>query len=611
MKMKSLLFKVWISVFLFAGLQAFGSVFYLPHIHATSDAWETYLIVDPVPYGPAYYELTLFDDDGNVVSTQTGQIPEKQELRISLRQYGGTSGIFKTKIYPVRVRLGYVAKEDLGGGTAEFSLPTKLSQQAIMTLSNYYGQLNWSGFALFNGSDHDISVTAYGYKDGNQIFSKSFSMNAHSKVVDFFDNFFGLNSFSDIDTVMFQSDYPALTGIVISGKDNDKLLFSPTFDTIPTQSIYNEEYFDGFFYQKGLTYVNGHYYTFVSHGGKYYLRKTHSDNDSKFGMYELEPNVFAYNIIPSSDGENLIILGWGENSKYVVAKVSPTGETIWETEVGTYDNSLFAEIDKNNIVGMAANDRVVVAFHDNDLNNGVIKTIDDNNGSILSSYTSLSGTGKFYKAFIYSGYIGFAWIYTYQTKYMLQFLFVDTNGNIIKKIFGESPKNPDTSNVFFDTFGQGDYIYSVFGVKISDGGINNILLSYQDYSVYAMAIPFADSDFSNATIVSLTSTYLPSGSTVYSGFSTSFDSANYNTTWVIMTSPYYNNMNSKKVLIKITDNLPTGIYKSNDMPYKVTGAVDIWGMFLITGQQNEYVDTSTTRTKFIEKTLIGNNILNY
>ena len=600
-------FLLIIFCFVFATL-SFGEIFYLPHIHTSSDAWETYLIVDPVPYGPAYFELTLFDDDGNVANNITGQIPSKQELRLSLRQYGGTSGIFKTKAYPVRVRLGYIAKDSLGGGTAEFSLPSKLSMQSLMTLSNYYDKLNWSGFALFNGSEKDITVTAYGYKDGTQVVTKSFDMAPYTKVVDFFDNFLGLSSFADIDTVLFSTNYPALTGIVISGKDNDKLLFSPTFDTIPTQSIYNEEYFEGFFYQKGLTNVNGHYYTFVSHDGKNYLRKIYSDNDHKFEMYELAADVFAYDIIASSDNENLILLGMNNNGKFVVVKVTPIGDTIWETEVGTYDDSWLSDLDTYNIVGQALNGSVIVAFHDNGNGNpGKIVTLNDNDGSTI--YTSnVSGTGKFYKAFVHSSYVGIAWKYPYHDKIKLQFRFFNSEGHMSKTIYGDSPVNPDTDNVFFDAFALGDYIYSVFGVKINDGG-DVVNIPY--YSVYAMVVPYADSDFSNATIIPLPYTFLPLGSSVYSGFTGSFNSSNYDTSWVIMTSPYYNGMNSQKIILELTDNLPVGTYNIKDMPYKITGAVDIWGMFLITGQQSETIDPSTTRTKLIEKTLIGNNILNY
>ncbi len=603
MNLKNITVKVCFVFFLLFNVSAFAEVFYLPHIHATSDAWETYLIVDPVLYGPAYYELTLYDDNGNTVSTQTGTIPKNQELRISLRELGGTSGIFVTKSYPVRVRLGYIAKDSLGGGTAEFTLPNQLSMQTVMTLSNYYDQLNWSGFALLNGSDRDISVTAMGYKDGANVVTKNFDMDAHTKVVDFFDTFLGLNSFDEVDTVVFTTDYPALTGIVISGKDNDKLLFSPSQNTVPNQSIFNEEYFDGSFYQIGMTIVNSAYYTFVYYKGNYYLRKIYGDT---FGMYELSGDLFPYDIIASSDGENLILLGRKNNGKFAVRKVSPIGTTIWETEIGNYNDSWLAEFDENNIVGQAYNGSVVVAFHDNNLDKGIVKVLNDNNGTITATNDDWTTTARYYKAFIYSDTVGFAFKYVSGGKYRMQIAFYNSSGSLVKQIFDVSPINGDVDNILFDAIGSGDYIYCVFGVKVNDGSV----IELNNYSLYAMAVPYADTNFSNAMIIPLPNTFLPKGSRVFSNFTLAFDS-NSDTTWVIFTSPFYWGFQSKKILLRIKDNLPTGIFSSIYMPYKVTGMVDVWGLFLITGQQAEYIDTSTIRTKYIEKTLIGNNILNY
>ncbi len=600
MKILNFTSRIIIAFFLLTGIQVFANIYYLPHIHTSSDAWETYLIVDPVPYGPAYYELTLFDDDGNVINTLTGTIPRKQELRLSLRQYGGTSGIFKTKAYPIRVRLGYIAKDSLGGGTAEFSLPSKLSMQSLMTLSNYYDKLNWSGFALFNGSEKDITVKAYGFKDGTQVVTKTFDMAPHTKVVDFFDNFLGLISFSDIDTVLFSTDYPALTGIVISGKDNDKLLFSLSYNTVPQQSVYNEEYFDGLFYQKGLANVNGNYYTFVTYNGKYYLRKIYGSDDPQFGMYELESDIFVDNIIPSSDGENLIVLGLNEASlTFVAAKITPTGETLWETEVGT--NYFDGEFSDTYIIGQALSGKLIIAFQDMELDKNVVMVINEDSGEIISNNSTFSRSKTFYKAFIHSGTICMASGFSDSGNFKLQFIFYDTNGNVVKTISGDSPVNTNANNIVFDAFGEGNYIYAVLGIRNSDG----------NYSLYAMAVPDNDTNFSNASIVSLGSTNITRESAVYSGFTESFDSSNYDNTWVIMTSPYYYGQNGAKFLVKVKDNLPTGIYSSGSMPYKVTGASTIDGGFLIIGQQGEHIDTSIIRTKLIEKTLIGNNVLNY
>ncbi len=144
--------------------------------------------------------------------------------------FGHPDGAIAAKVYTsssfLRVRLSYIAKDSSGGGTAEFTAKTELASYIMLNLSNYYDKLNWSGFALFNGSNKTIQVDSVAFKNGQNVSSKSFTMAAHSKKVAYFEDFFELNSFTDIDYVLFYTDSKALTGIVISGKDNDKLLFS-------------------------------------------------------------------------------------------------------------------------------------------------------------------------------------------------------------------------------------------------------------------------------------------------------------------------------------------------------------------------------------------------
>ncbi len=601
--MKRLLLTMSLVVIFLFSICSWADIYYLPHIHTTSDVWETYLIVDPVLSGGSYYELTLYDDSGNVVGTQSGTITTDSELKISLRQLGGTCGMFVTKGYPVRVRLAYVAKDSSGGGTAEFPLETDLSRQLLLTLSNYYDKLNWSGFALFNGTTRDISIEAKGMKDGNVVVTKTFDMDAHTKIVDYFDHFFSLSSFADVDSVVFSTDYPALTGIVISGKDNDKLLFSASQNTTPTQSINNEEYFDGFVFQTGLARLSpDEYFSLSFHNNTEYLRKVYGNS---FGEFDLGTHIWGEDLIDSSDGQNLLVIGTDDTGKFVVRKVSQTGETLWQTDVGDVD-TYSTDIDRGNIVGRSVNGSVIVAFHDNSLNQGVIKVLNDNTGAVTYTKTDLPSSAKFYSAFNYNSYVGLAFVYESGSKYLLQFLFVDQDGNQVKQIVGNSPVNPDRANVIFNAFANGDYIYTCFGVNISDGSV----IVFSDFSVYAMVVPYTSSNFTSSTVLPLTNLYLPKGSRIFSGLAQSF-SSDFDSSWVIFTSPRYVSQFSSKIIVKIKNYFPQSIYINNDLPYRVKGVCDVMGMFLIVAEQPQWLDTSTVRTKLIEKTLMGNNLLSY
>jgi len=201
---------------------------YIPHIHTANDSWETNLVVDnlksPSPQG---FNLTLYAANGSVLlNRQEYQVSAGQSLVVPLRPLNGVTGIVECGSESMRFRLGYVAKESSGGGTAEFELPEKLSDTIVFSTSNYYGSLTWSGFAVFNGSDYDAQVNATIMTTSGET-NATLTVPAKEKVVDYFENQFGV-PFADINSVIFSTDTHCLTGITISGKENEKLLFTGT-----------------------------------------------------------------------------------------------------------------------------------------------------------------------------------------------------------------------------------------------------------------------------------------------------------------------------------------------------------------------------------------------
>lgn len=144
----------------------------------------------------------------------------------SLRGYDGVAGTVSCPSDFITARAGYIASASSGGGTAEFTLSSELTDKARLDLSNYYGELTWSGFALFNGTDSDVTVTPrYFTTDGLSHTGSAFTLGAMEKRVDYFENELG-QPFTNLSMVVFETDSPALTAITISGKDNDKLLFT-------------------------------------------------------------------------------------------------------------------------------------------------------------------------------------------------------------------------------------------------------------------------------------------------------------------------------------------------------------------------------------------------
>ena len=202
-----------------------GTYYYIPHV-AGSSAWETYLILDNhSTTEQAHFSLSLYDDTERVYDLEDNLDP-RETRTISLRELGGIMGHVRMFSSQVRVRIGYVAREDTGGGTAEFDAPTQLLDNATFSLSGYTDILTWSGFAICNHSYDEIEVSArINLRNGTTLNVEPFAMGPREKKVNYFNAEFGI-AFEDIASVIFYTDDPVLAGVLISGMENERLLFT-------------------------------------------------------------------------------------------------------------------------------------------------------------------------------------------------------------------------------------------------------------------------------------------------------------------------------------------------------------------------------------------------
>jgi len=220
---------VFLALLLCFNFKLFSYTYYLPHIHTGSDAWETYLIMDNASDETLRCFVYFWGDNGQRIDYEIYEITPHETKKVSLREKGAAWLYIYAGDKRLSFRVGYVAKESLGGGTAEFSLPKKLLKTAMFRLSNYYDELTWSGFALTNGLYEEVNVKPYIYTDTGVIEGQQFTMGPYEKIVSMFGDFFGID-YSEIKFVVFEADKTALQGVVISGKENDKLLFTAPLD---------------------------------------------------------------------------------------------------------------------------------------------------------------------------------------------------------------------------------------------------------------------------------------------------------------------------------------------------------------------------------------------
>lgn len=204
----------------------FAKTYYIPHV-AGSSAWTTVLVLDNTS-GTRSAEaiIVLYDADGSTVATLTAALAAGETREYLLRDYGAVAGKVDCAADFVSARLGFMASEATGGGTAEFNLPHELTDAAVLNLPGYYDGLTWSGYALFNASDETITVsTRYFTTDGLAHTGIAFSLDAHCKRVAYFADELG-QPFTNLSSVVFETDTECLAGIIISGQENEKLLFT-------------------------------------------------------------------------------------------------------------------------------------------------------------------------------------------------------------------------------------------------------------------------------------------------------------------------------------------------------------------------------------------------
>ncbi len=604
MKIFKLVFKVIAFLSLLNPFSALSNIYYLPHIHTSSDTWETYLIIDR-PYDSKYsqYQLVLFSESGSEITRINGTFTDNT-IKISLRSYGGSSGILILKENTSRVRLSYIATDSSGGGTAEFTARTELSSYIMFNLSNYYEQLNWSGFALFNGSDKTVEVSAVAYKNGQSVSSKSFTMPAHSKKVNYFEDFFELNSFRDIDYVLFYTNSKALTGIVISGKDNDKLLFSQGKEIDIFSPFSHMEVFGTGTIQKEII-PSTQLFTYLKTGEGAFLKPISGNEFDNLQIGGGEINAFSFTT--NETRGDIFISGTNNNNKFVIKKINSQGSLLWEKEVGNCAGQIEFEQnrDLNNIpISIADNGNIITAFYDYELQQTVVKTLKQDDGSVLNTFTLSYDNCMVYKSLFdyYDNTILFAMGYTEGGKYRISLLKINNDGSLNQEYSSESPVDSDNKNVFFDcTFYDGhSQICMVLGVKLSESNIGN------NYYLYVLTLSTSDYDFSKAGIFPLKDIFLEEGSKVYTGY-TDYYGPNLLT---LITSPYNDFKPSVKINLTMSNNHTiNGIRSITYFPYKITGVYFYQNPYLqiyITSNTRKYIiPEDNYYIEYLEKILTG------
>ncbi|NOZ12045.1 MAG: hypothetical protein GXO69_00180 [Acidobacteria bacterium] len=480
--------------YLLLAATVFGRTYYIPHIHTANDSWETYLIVDNFyDCGPQGFHLTLYSADGSVlVDRRYYEVAGGQSLVVSLRPLNGVAGEVECGSNSMRFRLGYVAKDSTGGGTAEFDLPSKLSDTVVFSTSNYYNQLTWSGFAVFNGSDSDVTANVT-IMTVNGKAATQLTIPAKEKVVNYFDAQFGV-AFSDITGVIFSADANALTGITISGNENEKLLFTATGADRSGWKVRNHVSYS---WVNGLGLASNTVLAFCfrmenSTRWAYMKGITPLDGSVCFEESDSYTNLFPVGLV--TDFSNSVAIAYGldlsdsTHTYFFVARVNPDdGTLLWKT-------NLAESVDLNTFVDNRAKQRICVATNGSstvqanmrnkdgfmtraliDVNTGVIKSASQTAEDLIPTTLIFdSVTGNYLN--IYSQYDSASYKYSKVT-------FYKNNANSLTGVGSTA----DLSYIFADAITHDVLVY---GGAILNGTVHLLYkVSIGSWPSYGKVIP--------------------------------------------------------------------------------------------------------------------------
>lgn len=196
----------------------------IPHI-ATEAQWDTYLALTNV--GNVYSDavITMYNPESGNRYQAFYVYPGKS---VYTKLPSGTCGIVEYIGGNLIAREVFVNVEENGQGVAEFLLDGRSSPTFDIPLPAYNGDnLTWMGIAVFNPSDEAVTADLEAISEsGVTLATAEIAIPAQERVVGILDTFFPEIDYLNTARVRVTSAY-SLTGLAISGQNNEKLLFAP------------------------------------------------------------------------------------------------------------------------------------------------------------------------------------------------------------------------------------------------------------------------------------------------------------------------------------------------------------------------------------------------
>ena len=201
----------------------------IPHIASEWDYWNNRILIDCVHDTGAFVNLYLYKDGEQVVA-ESLIAQANQTLEIDLNAYreldpqcGYIS--FSRDVAVVRQSYEFISTK----GTAEFLLSWNVNPELVFNFPSYAEEeLTWMGMGIMNTGNSPDTVTLTAYRDGVAVGQTAVDIPADDRKAFLLGDLFPEAAPDGIDRIIAAGS-ERMTGINISGSNQDRYLFTPAF----------------------------------------------------------------------------------------------------------------------------------------------------------------------------------------------------------------------------------------------------------------------------------------------------------------------------------------------------------------------------------------------
>lgn len=216
----------------------FQQQYLIPHV--ASNYYTTILEATNPGVAEVHFQLTLISESHALSDEGTYAVAPLATLRLTLSQDGGDSALGGFVHANPGTLLLKVIYRSGDGGLAEFLLSPEKADTLLYSFPNYSDAIAFKGLACLNTSPSPITVTLDLYGEGEKLGSETHTIAGFGRLLGLLatdGGFFASQPLDSVGMVLIRASEATLSGMLLSGVDQSRLLFVPPVAWPPKETV--------------------------------------------------------------------------------------------------------------------------------------------------------------------------------------------------------------------------------------------------------------------------------------------------------------------------------------------------------------------------------------